>query len=95
MAEPALKIATDFVRYAVADLEMRYSPKVEADLERKGQSLLDLYNMLSRCEVLSSNKLEAEGVYLSVRGETTEEVELIAKIWINTDGGFYRVEKIA
>lgn len=95
MAEPALKIVTEFVRYAVADLEMRYAPQLELDLAAKGQTLLDLLNMLARCEVIGSNKLEAEGVYLSVKGKTTEDFEMICHVWVNTDGGYYRVEKIA
>ncbi len=95
MAEPALQIATDFIRVAVGDLDMRWRPSVEVALRCRGLNLADLYNALAFCEVQRSNKSEAEGVFLEVTGITTENVRLTTKIWVNYDQGFFRVEEIA
>jgi hypothetical protein len=94
MAEPALKIATEFVRIAVAGLDMRWSPSVESTLSQMGLNLADLHHALAICEVKRSNKLEAEGVFLDVIGTTTEDVQLEIKVWVNLDHGFYRVEEV-
>ena len=95
MAEPALKIATDFVRVAVADFDMSWSPSVESALAAGGLDLTDLHNALTFCEVTRSNKTEAEGVFLEVVGETTENVELRILVWVNTDRSLYRVEEVS
>jgi len=95
MAEPALKIATEFVRIAVANFDMGWIPSVENDLDDIGLDLTDLHNALTCCEVGWSNKLEAEGVLLTVRGETTEGVWIEVDVWVNPDAGFYRIERVS
>lgn len=95
MAEPALKIATEFVRIAVAGLDMRWGPGVESTLSQMGLNLADLHNALAICEVKRSNKLEAEGLSLDVIGTTTEDVPLKIRVWVNLDRGFYRVEGLS
>jgi hypothetical protein len=92
--EPALQIATEFVRIAVAGLDMKWTPDVEFELTRRGLNLADLHNVLAFCEVKRSNKSEAEGVFLEVIGTTTEDLPLSVKVWVNMDQGFFRVEEV-
>ncbi len=94
MAEPALKVATDFMRLAVADFDMSWDRSVDVALAEIDPNLADLHNALSDCEVKGSNKLEAEGVFLNVVGSTTEEVTLIIRVWVNPDRQCIHVESV-
>jgi hypothetical protein len=95
MAEPAKKLETQFARIIAADLDMRWSSAVDIALKSRGLSLVDLHNALSNCEVLSSNKMEAEGVTLEAIGMTTEDVLIRARVYVNLDQGYFRVESIS
>jgi hypothetical protein len=95
MAEPALKIETDFVRIAVEALAMRWSPSVELDLSLRGLDLTDLHNALTCCLVQRSNKSEATGAFFDVVGETTESISLRMRVYVDLDLQYYRVEEVS
>lgn len=94
MAEPALKVATDAIRIAIANFDMRWPPSVEHELAELGLDLADLHNALTCCGVEYSNTSEAEGAYLVVSGITTDDIRLEAEVWVNTDACFFRVERV-
>lgn len=94
MAEPALKVATDLISFAIANFDMSWPPSVEHELAELGLDLTDLHNALTCCGVEYSNTSEAEGVYLVVSGFTTDDTRLEAAVWINTDACFFRVERV-
>ena len=94
MAEPALKVATNFVRLAVADFDMSWDGSVDVALARIGLNLADLHNALSDCEVKRSNKLEAEGVFFDVVGSTTEDISLKIRVWVNPDRQCLHVQSV-
>ncbi len=95
MAQPALKLATEIIKIAVANFEMRFTLPVERELAARALNLTDLYNALNFCEVERSNTSDAGEVYLCVVGTTTENVQLAAIVHVNTDCGFYLVEEIS
>jgi hypothetical protein len=95
MAEPALKVATEFVRIAVANFDVSWTPAVEVTLSARGLNLTDLHNALTCCQVQRSNKSEANGVFLDLSGSTTEDVELAIRVWIDPDRHLFFVEKVS
>jgi len=95
MAEPALKVETEFLRIAVEALEMRFGPDTVSGLLSRGLYLTDLHNALACCEVRRSNKLEADGTFFEVIGDTTEGITLNIKVWVSLDQRFYRIEEVS
>lgn len=94
MAEPALKLATKYLRIAVANFDMGWTPAVEAQLQRGGRTLTDLHNALIRCEVRSSHEMDADGAFFIVSGETTEEDQLEIYLWVDHERRILRVDKV-
>lgn len=95
MAEPALKLATKYLRIAVANFDMGWTPAVEAKLRTCGLDLTDLHNSLLRCEVQLSNETDADGAFFIVSGETTEDVKLDIHLWVNPDTRVLRIVKVS
>lgn len=95
MAEPALKLATKYLRIAVANFDMGWTPAVEAELRQLGLDLTDLHNALLRCEVQRSNETDADGAFFIVLGETTEDERLEIQVWVNPETRVLRVEKVS
>lgn len=94
MAEPALKIATDYVRVAVANFAIDRTPAVGEALAELGLDLTDIHNALSECEVIG-NKVDAGGALFLVCGTTTEEDQLEILVWVDADTCCYRVERVS
>lgn len=82
MSEPALKIATNYVRLALANFSLGWTPKVEAELGRRGLNLTDLANAIRNCEALWTDKEDASDALFIIVGETADgdEVELVVRV---------------
>jgi hypothetical protein len=91
MSEPAPEIARDFVRIAVEHFDAEFSSDAETAWQALGLDLADVCNALTDCLVEWSNKLEADGAFFGVRGETTEGRVLAIEVWISPDQAVYRI----
>ncbi len=94
MAEPALKLATKFLRVAVENFDMGWLPAVEDELQLIGVDLTDLHNALLGCEVQRSNKIDAGGASFVVSGETTEGERMKIRVWVDPDARVIRVDEV-
>lgn len=94
MSEPALKLATDYVRLASLDFSVGWKPSVEADLVKRQLTLTDLANVLRSCEVYWTDKENADDALFQVVGETTDDGTLTVTICINADRRRVIVEEI-
>lgn len=85
MSEPALKIATDYVRLALANFSLGWTPDVERDLLRRDLTLTDLANALRCCQVLWTDKESASDALFVVLGDTTEGHSLELAVTVQPD----------
>jgi hypothetical protein len=93
-AEPVLKLATDYVRIAVANFQVGFSPPVESELLRTGLTVVDLNNALSCCRATWTNKSEAADALFEVEEETTEGVILHIRVRVNPNSRNVSVENV-
>jgi hypothetical protein len=95
MSEPARKIESEFIRIALGDYYVGFTPDVEVSLNELGLDLNDLDDALLDCVAVWSNKIDARGVFFGVIGTTTEGVVIEFDIWIDSDEGICNLERIA
>lgn len=95
MADPVLKLETEYLRIAVSNFYIGFTPEVEAELTELDLDLADLQNALVGCVVNRSNKTDAEGAHFVVFGRTTEGDQLEMSVWVNPDTRFLRVEAVS
>jgi len=94
-AEPVLKLATDYVRIAVANFEVGFSPSVERELCRIGMTVVDLNNALLCCQATWTNKSEAADALFEVDGETTEGHLLHVRVRVNAGLRHVFIEEVS
>jgi len=82
MSEPALKIATDYVRLALVNFSLGWTPEVEAELSDRGLTLTDMANALRCCEAQWSDKRDASNALFLVVGQTTDDgpLEMVVRV---------------
>ena len=94
MPEPMLKIATDFVRIAWIAFAVSFSPRIESDLAKLELDFTDLANVLRNCQVTWSDKQEASDALFEITGQTTEGVDLVLLVRIQSDLRNFVIEEI-
>lgn len=82
MSEPALKIATDYVRLALVNFALGWTPEVEEQLGLRGLTLTDMANALRRCEAQWTDKGDASDALFVVVGQTTDDgpLEMVVRV---------------
>lgn len=94
MSQPALKLATDYVRVALANFSLGWRPSVETELARRGMTLTDLANVLRGCEVCWTDKENAEDAIFAAVGECTEGVTIELLVRVRPDCRRIVVEEV-
>lgn len=94
MSEPALKIATDYVRLAFVNFSLGWTPEVKAELGCRGLTLTDLTNALRCCNAQWTDKQNASDALFFVVGQTTDDGPLEMVVRIDPNRRHLLVEEI-
>ena len=95
MQASVAKIASEYVRLAAEDFDMRWTPKVEQQLKKLDLDLADARNALAACLVLETEKESPEAAMFVVDGETSEGVALRICVRVCVDRPIYCLENVA
>lgn len=95
MQASVAKIASEYVRLAAEDFDMRWTPKVERQLKELSLDLADARNALAAGLVLETEKESPEEAMFIVDGETSEGVALRISVRVCVDRPIYSLENVA